>query len=60
MMDAVESALVAHGVPVGRIVSEHFRYDFAGRSPLALARRRAWWALSAASLLGLALALAWR
>lgn len=60
MMDAVESALVARGVPGGRIVSEHFRYDFAGRSPLSLARRRAWWALSAASLCGLALALALR
>lgn len=60
MMDAVESALVAHGVPGERIVSEHFRYDFAGRSPRSLAIRRAWWALSAASLLALALALALR
>lgn len=60
MMDAVESALVARGVPAERIFSEHFRYDFTGRSPLARRTRRAWWQLSAASLLGLLLALAWR
>ena len=48
------------GVPAERIVCEHFKYDFSGRSPLARRVRHAWWSLSAASLLGLALALAWR
>jgi predicted ferric reductase len=60
MMDAVETALVARGVPTARVVSEHFKYDFSGRSPLARRMRRAWLTLSAASLLGLLLALAWR
>lgn len=60
MMDAVESGLVACGVPVSRVFSEHFKYDFAGRSALAWRMRQAWWALTAASLLGLVLALAWR
>lgn len=60
MMDAVETALMARSVPAERIVCEHFKYDFSGRSPLARRVRRAWWSLSAASLLGLALALAWR
>ena len=60
VMDAVESGLVACGVPVSRVFSEHFKYDFAGRSALAWRMRQAWWALTAASLLGLVLALAWR
>jgi predicted ferric reductase len=60
MMDAVETALVARGVPEKHILSEHFRYNFAGRSPVARRMRRAWWLLSAASLLGLMLVLAWR
>jgi ferredoxin-NADP reductase len=60
MMDAVETALVARGVPPARVFSEHFKYDFSGRSPLARRMRRAWWGLSVASLLALVLALAWR
>lgn len=60
MMDVVETALVAHGVPPSRVLSEHFKYDFGGRSPLARQMRHAWWLISAASLLGLILALAWR
>jgi predicted ferric reductase len=58
MMDAVETALVARGVPVQRVLSEHFSYSFSGRSPLARRMRQAWWLLSAASLLGLVLILA--
>lgn len=57
MMDAVETALVARGVPAQHILSEHFSYSFAGRSPLARRMRHAWWLLSAASLLGLGLIL---
>jgi predicted ferric reductase len=60
MMDAVETALVARGVPPARVFSEHFKYDFSGRSPLARRMRRAWWGLSVASLLALVLALVWR
>lgn len=59
MMDAVETALVVRGVPPERILSEHFKYDFTGRSPLAGRMRRNWLALSAASLLCMLLALAW-
>jgi ferredoxin-NADP reductase len=58
MMDAVETALVARGVPAQRVLSEHFSYSFSGRSPLARRMRQAWWLLSAASLLGLVLILA--
>lgn len=60
MMDAVESELVARGVPLQRILSEHFKYDFSGISPLARRTRQAWWLISGASLLALAAALAWR
>jgi predicted ferric reductase len=60
MMDAVEVALVTRGVPLERVVSEHFQYKPSSQSPLARRMRHAWWALSAASLLGLVLALAWR
>jgi predicted ferric reductase len=58
MMDAVETALVARGVPAQRVLSEHFSYSFSGRSPLARRMLQAWWLLSAASLLGLVLILA--
>lgn len=60
MMDAVETALVARGVAAEHVLSEHFKYDFAGQSPLARRMRQGWWLVSAASLMGLALALAWR
>ena len=60
MMDAVETALVTRGVPPERVFSEHFKYDFSGLSPLAKRMRQTWWGLSAASLLGLMLALVWR
>ncbi len=60
MMDTVETALTAHGVPAAHIVSEHFKYDFSGRSPLARRMRRAWLAISAAALIALVLALVWR
>lgn len=60
MMDAVETALTARGVPAAHIISEHFKYDFAGRSPLARRMRRAWLGMSAAALAGLVLALVWR
>jgi hypothetical protein len=60
MMDAVETTLVRRGVPAELIVSEHFKYDFSGRSPLALRVRQAWWLASGGVLLGLALTLAWR
>jgi len=57
MMDAVETELVVRGVPAQRILGEHFSYSFAGHSPLARRMRQAWWLLSAASLIGLALIL---
>jgi predicted ferric reductase len=60
MMDAVEAALVARGVPPGRIHAEHFRYDFDGRSPLARQARTRWLAASAALLLGMAAVLVLR
>ena len=51
MMDAVECALQVRGVPMARVQSEHFQYDFGGRSPRARALRRGWLTLSAAALL---------
>jgi predicted ferric reductase len=60
MMDAVETALLAHGVPPERIHAEHFRYDFAGRSPLAQRARTAWLFTSAALLAGIVFVLALR
>jgi len=60
MMDAVETVLMARGVPAERIVSEHFQYDFNGTSPMTRRSRNGWWLVSAASLAGLALALLWR
>jgi predicted ferric reductase len=60
MMDAVETALMQQGVPASHIVSEHFKYDFSGLSPLALRARRAWWLASGGILLGLAVIVAWR
>jgi predicted ferric reductase len=60
MMDAVETALTSRGVPSARIISEHFKYDFAGRSPQARNVRRAWLVMSVATLAGLLLALVWR
>lgn len=60
MMDAVETALVARSVPSSNIVSEHFKYDFAGRSPQARQTRHAWLAMSLADLGGVSLALLWR
>ncbi|MBP6252277.1 MAG: hypothetical protein KA387_05950 [Rubrivivax sp.] len=60
MMDAVECALTAHGVPAAHVVSEHFQYAFAGQSPLARRTRHAWLAVSAAALAGVALAAIWR
>jgi len=46
MMDGVESHLIANGVPMERVQSEHFQYDFHGRSPRALLLRRGWLVLS--------------
>lgn len=60
MLDTVESVLMLRGVPAPRIVSEHFRYDFTGRSPRARHLRQGWYAVSAAIVLGLVLTLAWR
>lgn len=54
MMDAVESCLHAQGVDANRVQSEHFQYNFSGRSPRALALRRGWLGLSlSAGLLSL-------
>ena len=51
MMDGVETGLLARGVPMQRVQSEHFQYDFDGRSPKATAIRNGWLTLSAALLL---------
>lgn len=59
MMDGVETALLARGVPMGRVQSEHFQYDFSGRSPRASAIKKGWLALSAALILLSALLAAW-
>ncbi|MFZ9545307.1 MAG: ferric reductase-like transmembrane domain-containing protein [Hylemonella sp.] len=54
MMDAAEACLLARGVAADRVQSEHFQYNFSGRSPRALALRRGWLGLSlAAGLLSL-------
>lgn len=47
MMDGVETSLLARGVPMSHVQSEHFQYDFSGRSPKAHAIRKRWLALSA-------------
>jgi predicted ferric reductase len=59
MMDGVETSLLARGVPMNRVQSEHFQYDFSGRSPKARAIRRGWLALSAVLLLLSVLVTAW-
>ncbi|MDP3086440.1 MAG: ferric reductase-like transmembrane domain-containing protein [Rubrivivax sp.] len=60
MMDAVETTLMRDGVPASLIVSKHFKYDFSGRSPLALRVRQGWWLTSGGLVLGLAVMLIWR
>lgn len=47
MMDAVEVSLSERGIESGRVQSEHFQFDFSGRSPRARGVRRGWLALSA-------------
>lgn len=59
MMDAVETGLAARGVGPDRVVSEHFQYEFGGRSPRARLTRLTWLALSAGLALVVALAAAW-
>lgn len=59
MLDTVESALMLRGVAAGQVMSEHFQYDFKGRSPRARRVRRVWYAVSAAVVGGLVLTLAW-
>lgn len=59
MLDGVESGLMARGVPAQAIVSEHFQYDFKGRSPRARRVRQVWYAVSGAMVGGLILTLAW-
>ncbi len=51
MMEAVETALTARGVPLQRIHAEHFQYHFSGRSPRAQRLRRGWLLGSGGALL---------
>jgi predicted ferric reductase len=59
MMDGVEISLRAQGVPLHRVQSEHFQYDFSAHSPRAKAIRWGWLALSATMLLLGVLTSAW-
>lgn len=51
MMEAVETALTARGVPLQRIHAEHFQYHFSGRSPRVQRLRRGWLLGSGGALL---------
>lgn len=59
MMDGVETTLVTRGVPLERVQSEHFQYDFSGRSPKADAIKKGWLGVSAVLVLLSALMALW-
>lgn len=46
MIDATEAALVRLGIPLGRIVSEKFQYDFTMNNPRSRRTMAAWLAIS--------------
>lgn len=56
MIDAVEAALVSLGIPLGRIVSEKFQYDFNLISPRSRRNLGVWLAVSLLLLLSALLA----